>query len=288
MRSIRWPILFVIAMTVVIGGSMYLASDLLGYAYPQGVKEGSLQTPLAMQGADIIDRRGTRIPLDIKLTNHIGQSVVLSDYFKAGGAPLLLTLGYYECPMLCNLVLNGLIDSMKGMNLKLGQDFNILSVSIDPKEKIEIAAEKRANYLASFAVNEHGELWPFHIGEETEVKRLADSVGFGYRYDETIKQYAHAAGVFVLSSDGTLSRTLYGIQYKAADLKFSLMEASNGRIGSLMDKVLLTCFHYDPDSHKYGVYIFGLMRVGGLLTVLVLGAVLVFLWRRDRYIKVAS
>lgn len=264
---------------------MYLSSDFFGYGYPQGTGEGSLQTPLAMQGADISDQRGAQLPLDIELTNHLGRKVILGDYLKSGGTAKVLTLGYYECPMLCNLVLNGLVDSVSGMSLVLGRDYDVLSVSIDAQEKIELAAQKRESYLVSAGVSPSTEVWPFNVASEQEVRRLADAVGFGYRYDESIKQYAHAAGIFVISPDGVLSRTLYGIQYKPSDLKFSLMEASSGRIGSLMDKVLLTCFHYDPDSHKYGVYIFGLMRMAGLATIVVLGSFLTVLWRRDRRLK---
>lgn len=268
-------------------GAVYLASDFFGYSYPKGIGEGSLQVPLAMQGAEIVDKRGSIVPSDIVLTNHLGQSITFGELVKHNATPKLLTIGYYECPMLCNLVLNGLVDSLKKVSLHMGKDYDVISVSINPLEKFELAAQKRENYLKSASLEPADSIWTFSVGQEKEVKRLSEAVGFGYRYDDSIKQYAHAAGVFVLSPDGRLSRTLYGIEYKPADIKYSLVDASAGKIGSLMDRVMLTCFHYDPDSHKYGLYIFGLVRVVGLLTVLILGTVLLVLWRKDRRFKTA-
>jgi protein SCO1/2 len=154
-------------------------------------------------------------------------------------------------------------------------------VSINPNEKPELAREKRENYLKALGVSGDAP-WTFALGQTQDVSRLAESVGFGYKYHEPSKEYIHSAGIFILSPDGKLTRTLYGISFKPNDLKMSLIDASNGTVGSLMDRIILSCFHYEPDSHKYGVYIFGVVRLAGALTILVLGSFVFFLFRRER------
>ena len=244
--------------------------------------EGSLRVPHEIKGTEIIDKRGSLIPSDILLTNHRGEKIDLSNYFQEGNEkPVILTLGYYQCPMLCNLVLNGLLESLKTMSLKVGKDFRMISVSINPKETADLAKNKRANYLKSVSLGNDAD-WDFYVGEESEVRRLADAVGFQYKYHERSKEYVHSAGIFILSPNGTLSRTLYGINYQASDVKMSLIDAGNHKIGSLLDRVILSCFHYNPDSHQYGVYVFGIMRLGGLLTVLVLSVMLFLYWRSEK------
>ncbi|MEI6805660.1 MAG: SCO family protein [Myxococcaceae bacterium] len=240
--------------------------------------EGSLMVPKIMEGTEISDKRGAVLPRDILLTNHLGQPVRLGDYL--GRKPLILILGYNKCPMLCNLVLNGTIDSIKGQSLKLGHDFEILSVSVNPEETADLAHSRRANYLKSMGAPENS-AFEFLIGEEAQVKRLADTVGFGYKFHKPSGEYVHSAGIFIVSPDGTLTRTLYGISFKSADLKMSLIDASNGKIGSILDRIILSCFHYQPDSHKYGVYVFGIMRLAGLLTILILGVAVFMMWKRE-------
>ena len=242
--------------------------------------EGSLLVPHQIKGTEIVHKQGAQIPTDVVLTDHTGKKVQVGDYLHQG-KPLVLTLGYYECPMLCSLVLNGLTDVMKNQSLKLGQDYHVLSVSINPNEKPDLADTKRVNYLKSMNLSLESP-WAFTVGSHDEVKRLADSVGFGYRYDKTSGEYVHSAGIFIVSPEGILSRTLYGIAYRPADFKMSLVDASHGKVGSLMDRIILSCFHYQPDSHRYGVYIFGVMRVAGLLTVILLGIFLFVLRKRER------
>jgi len=251
-----------------------------GFVLAKG--EGSLQAPREIAGTEIIDKRGSFVPQDITLTNHRGEKVLLSSYFADGNQkPVILTLGYYKCPMLCNLVLNGLLEALKTMSLKVGQDFRILSVSINPAETFDLGKNKRENYLKAVNLNDDSD-WAFYVGDEAQVKLLADSVGFQYKYHERSGEYVHSAGIFILSPNGMLSRTLYGIDYKPSDVKMALIDASNGKIGSILDRVILSCFHYDPDSHKYGVYIFGLMRVGGLLTISVICLMLFLYWRFEK------
>ena len=249
--------------------------------------EGSLMVPAVMQGTEIVDKRGSLIPQDILLTNHLGKSVKMGDYL--GTKPLILILGYNKCPMLCNLVLNATIDSIKGQSLRLGRDFEMLSVSVNPKETADLANSRRNNYLKTLPMVPGQVLddktFEFLIGAEDQVKRLADSVGFGYRFHPPSGEYIHSAGIFIVSPDGTLSRTLYGISYRSNDLKMSLIDASNGKIGSVLDRIILSCFHYEPDSHKYGVYVFGVMRLASILMILVLGTFVLVLLMRERRLK---
>lgn len=245
--------------------------------------EGSLMVPAVMEGTEIIDKRGAVVPKEISLTNHLGQPVKLGDYLGQD-KPVILTLGYYKCPMLCSLVLNATMDSIKGQSLKIGRDFSILSVSVNPDETPDLANAKRKNYLKSLGVSEKSP-WTFALGKTEDVSKLADSVGFGYKFHKPSGEYIHSAGIFILSPDGTLSRTLYGIAFKPSDLKMSLIDASNGKIGSIIDRVILSCFHYEPDSHKYGLYVFGVMRLAGVLTILILGSFVLVMLKRERRLK---
>lgn len=248
-------------------------------------EEGSLRVPKALENSQIEDKAGAKVPGDIHLKNHLGQEKLLQDYFSGENKmpATILTIGYYGCPMLCSLVLNGLVEGLKNVNYQLGKDYQIISVSIDDKESYELAEQKRQTYLKALDVPAEKEKnWSFHVMSSADAKRLSDTVGFNYYFDERNNQYAHGAGFFVLSKDLVLSRTLFGIQFAPQDIKLALSEAAEGKIGSFVDQVLLSCFHYDPDSHKYGVYIFGVMRLGGILTIIILGLVLLFYFRNER------
>jgi protein SCO1/2 len=244
--------------------------------------EGSLMVPKSMEQAQITDKAGAKIPSDIRFTDHNGQQKTLGDYL-APGLPVITILGYMGCPMLCSLVMNGLVDALKLSKYKLGTDYRMVYASIDHRESYELAAKKRANYIEIMNVSEEqAKAWSFNVMEEGEARRLADALGFGFSYDKKIDQFAHGAGFFVLSPKGILSRTFFGIEFKPADINMALIESADGKIGSFIDKVLLSCFHYDPDSHRYGVYIFGVMRLAGLLTVLILATMLLLYFRNER------
>lgn len=244
--------------------------------------EGSLLVPQKMEGTEIVDKRGAKLPKDARFKNHLGQDVLLGDYLKKDGKPLIMTLGYYSCPMLCNLVMNGYHEAAMALSLHLGQDYRVLSFSINPKEDVALATAKRANYVRTLGTGNDPNGWIFHVGDEANIKRLADAVGFGFKWDARGGQYAHSAGIFVVSPEGVLSRVLYGIQYAPKDLKFALIDAASGKIGSVVDRIVMSCFHYEPDSHKYGVYVFGVMRAGAALTVLLLGIFLFANWTWER------
>jgi protein SCO1/2 len=235
----------------------------------------------ALRGIDVIEHLGDTIPLDLVLTNDAGEEVLLGQYFSEG-KPVLLIMAYYTCPMLCNLVMNGVTEGVRDISLSPGEDYNILTVSIDPTETLELAAAKKKNYVNSFDREGAGEGWTFFIASEDQSRKLADAVGFKYYYDEDLQQYAHAAVVTVLSGKGVISRYLYGIEFKSRDVKLAMLEASEGKIGTTMDRILLFCYHYDPDSGGYTLFATNVMKLGGLVTLVFMTILLSWLWWRER------
>lgn len=256
-----------------------------------GVAMADQSVPAELRGIEIEERLGQKVPLDTALVDQTGAQVKLADYF-ATGRPVILVLNYYSCPTLCSLVLNGLVDGMRKLEFSVGKEYQVVSVSIDPREKPELAKSKRAAYFTSLGAERTQGLtdagWPFLTGPESATAAIASAVGFHYRYDAATNQYAHAAGIFVLTPDGRVSRVLYGIQFSARDLRLALVEASQGGIGSPVDRLLLFCYHYDPQTRRYGLTPMGLMRVSGVLTVVVLGMYLLSAWRRERRASVSG
>lgn len=242
--------------------------------------------PPELRGIEIEERLGKPVPLDIPLVDHTGAKVMLKDYFQAK-RPVILALNYYHCATLCSFVLNGLTDGMRALEFTPGQHYQVVTVSFDPRDGTKEAKEKREVYLESLnrGMADSGKDWPFLTGTEKDVARLAQAVGFHYRWEEESKQYAHAAGIFVLTPDGRVSQTLYGIQFPARDLRLALIEASQGGIGSPVDRLLLFCFHYDPETRRYGLTPMAVMRIGGVLTMLFLGLFLFSAWRRSAALR---
>ena len=206
---------------------------------------------------------------------------VSSSLFQSG-QPVILSLVYFNCPMLCNLVLNGLVRGLRELDWTLGEDYQAISVSISPNEGPELARAKKANYIAQLGegVDEQG--WRFLTGARPEIKALADAVGFGYRYDPATQDYAHSAVIFIISPEGKVSRYLHNITFEAQQLRLALTEAGEGKTGSLVDQLILRCFRYEPDAQRYSFYIWGAVRLGGVLTILILGGFLLILWRGER------
>lgn len=236
---------------------------------------------------EIIEHLGEKLPTTLKFTNAQGQQVELSQYFGTG-KPVLLTLVYYNCPMLCNMVLNGVLEGVRELGWTPGDEFELVTVSISPNERPELALAKKENYLEQLGLEGAGKGWHFLTGDAANIKALAKAVGFGYRYDPSSQDYAHGAAIFFLADDATITRYLYGITFPAKQLRLALTEAGRGEVGSLVDRVLLRCFMYEPSHKKYGFYIWGAMRMGGLLTILILGLFLVILWRTDRDRRASS
>jgi len=233
--------------------------------------------PPALRDISIHQKLNTQIPLNLIFRDDSGQELPLSAYF--GSRPVILALVYYQCPMLCTQVLNGLTMSLRTMSLESGQDFDVVTVSIDPTETPVLAAKKKAEYLRRYAKGSEG--WHFLTGAEPQIKELASSVGFRYAYDPKTKQYAHASAIMLLTPSGKLSRYFYGIEYSPRDLRLGLVEASENKIGSPVDEVLLYCYHYDPNTGKYSAIVMNMVRVAGVLTLLIMLPLLIWLWRAD-------
>lgn len=238
-------------------------------------------TPPELKGIDLVDHAGTALPRDLVLRDEAGKPVRLGDFFDHG-RPLVVQLVYYSCPMLCTLVLNGYVEAAKELDWVPGQDYDVLTVSFDPHDTPELATAKKKSYVASLGKPDAAAGWHFLTGDSAVVRVLADSLGFAYRWLPQKQQFAHAAGMFVLTPDGTVSRTLYGITFPGKDLRLSLVEAGKGKLGSPVDKLLLYCFQYDPTTGKYAMVAVNVMKVAGFVTVLILGGFLVLQWLRSR------
>lgn len=225
------------------------------------------------------------VPLDLSFFDESGESVQLSRYF--GARPVVLALVYYECPMLCTQVLNGLFSSMDPIKLDAGRDFDVVVVSFDPGETPAMAKAKRASYLKHYQRPTAESGIHFLTGRQADIDALADAVGFRYVYDESIDQYAHPAAITILTSEGRVSKYLYGVEFAPMDFRFAMVSAGEGQIGTLTDQALLYCFHYDPATGKYSVAIMNFVRLGGVLTLVGLGAFLFVHLRRERRQKSA-
>ena len=233
--------------------------------------------PPGLRDVGLDQKLTEQIPLDVTFRDETGRELPLSSYF--GAKPVILALVYYQCPMLCTQILNGLVISLRGMSLETGRDFDVVSVSIDPTETPGLASRKKAEYLRRYAKSSNG--WHFLTGAEPQIKRLAQSVGFRYAYDPKTGQYAHASAIMVLTPAGKLSKYFYGIDYAPRDLRLGLVEASENKIGTPVDQLLLFCYHYDPHTGKYSAIVINIVRLAGALTVLILGVGLFWLWRWD-------
>ncbi|MGQ9916484.1 MAG: SCO family protein [Bryobacteraceae bacterium] len=236
------------------------------------------QTPRELEGVGIEERLGQKIDLSLEFIGEDGYPHPLREYFSSG-RPVILNLVYYSCPMLCTLVLNGQTEALREIPQTAGKDFEIVTISIDPTENYKLALSKKTAYLASYERSTEG--WHFLADYRNNVARLAEQVGFRYRWDDRTKQYAHAAAIMILAPDGMVSRYLYGVRFRPFDLRLAIAEAASGKTG-LSDKILLYCFHYDPAARSYALVAMNIMRAGGVLAVLVLGLALARPWRRER------
>ena len=235
--------------------------------------------PEALEGVGVTEHPNAQIPLDLEFVQTDGKKVKLSEIFD-GTRPVILTMNYSNCPKLCSVQLNGLVAAMKKMPWDLGQEYQVVTISIDPLETPDRARLTKQSYIQRYARPGTGDGWHFLVGSEKNIKRVADTVGFGYRYVDD--QYVHAAVLFICTPEGRVSRYVYRVEYDPQTLRLSLYEAGQGRVGSSMDQVLLYCFHYDPSSGRYGPAAFNLMRAGGMLTLLIFGGMLSVYWLRER------
>jgi protein SCO1 len=230
---------------------------------------GQSRSPAPLEGVDVEQRLNTQIPMDALFKNENGKEVRIGDLFR--GKPVILSLVYYECPMLCTQVLNGLVTSLRPMSFTAGKEFDIITVSFDPEESPQLASNKKSAYIKDYARAGVEKGWHFLTGSQESITRLTRAVGFQYKYDPKIDQFAHASVIMVVTPEGKLSRYFYGIDYSSRDLRWALVDASSNKIGTLADKLLLYCFHYDPTVGKYSAHALNLVRAGGILTILLLG-----------------
>jgi protein SCO1/2 len=254
----------------------------LATVWAGGVGEAQLaeQVPAVLQDVGITEHLDAKLPLDLEFRDENGGRVTLGEYFD-GDRPVILTLNYYKCPMLCGLMLNGLVEGLGSMAWSPGEEFEIVTISINPLETPELALAKKQNYLKLLDRPAAAAGWHFLTGRELEIKRLAETVGFAYSYDPETGEYAHAAAVMVCTPDGRVARYLYGIEYPAQKLKFALLEAAEGTVGSTLDQLILYCYHYDPTNRRYSPVAMNIMRLGGGATALILGTTLGVFWLRE-------
>jgi len=249
---------------------------------PVAQAQSASQLPAAVRDVGIDQRLNEQVPPELEFRDESGRMVKLGDYFGKG--PLILSLVYHECPMLCSEVLEGLLRALRVLSFDVGKEFQVLTVSFNPREDALLATSVKEKYIRRYKRSGAEQGWHFLTGDQTSIDRLTKAAGFRYNYDSQRNQYAHAGGIMVLTPQGRLSRYLYGIDFAPKDLRLGLVEASQNRIGSLVDQVLLFCYHYDPVTGKYGFAILTTLRIAGVLFVLALGAYVIVMLRRERIV----
>ena len=247
---------------------------------PDDAGDPAKAKPGLLQQVGIDQHLNQQVPLHLVFKDETGRDVQLGEFF--GKRPVILALVYYECPMLCTQVLNGLVSTLGVMNFDVGREFDVVAVSINPRETPELAAGKKQVYLDRYKRPQSAAGWHFLTGKEENIKQLAAAVGFRYAFDPEIQQYAHGAGVELLTPKGVISKYFYGIEFSARDIRFGVIEASDERIGTAIDDVLLLCYHYDPSTGKYGATAMGAIRIGAIATMLGLGTFLFVSLRKER------
>ena len=236
-----------------------------GMGMPEPPLDAASKKPLILQKVGIDQKIGQQLPLELQFVDDHGAQVRLGDYF--GARPVVLALAYYECPMLCTQVLNGMTGALKTLSFDAGKDFDVVVVSINPREGPRLAAEKKASYIEHYGRPGTAAGWHFLTGTEASIKALASAIGFRYAFDENVQQYAHGAAIYVVTAKGVVARYLIGIDFAPRDLRLALVEASENRLGTVTDQVLLFCYHYDPATGKYGGAILRAVRIGGVITI---------------------
>jgi protein SCO1/2 len=250
-----------------------------GGKVPKSIIDAQSDAPPQVRGVDVEEHLGDLAPLETQFTDASGKPVRLRDVLPRT-RPVLLTLVYYNCPLLCNLVINEQIRTMRELGLELGKDYEAVTVSIDPKDTPAQSHERRRKHLQSMGLPETAP-WHFLTGTEENIHQLANTVGFKYAYDTGTQQYVHPAVLMVLTPEGAISRYLYGTSFPTKDMKLALLEAAGGRVGTSFDRIVLTCFKYDTATRRYGFYIFGFLRLGALMVFCALATMLAYYWRRE-------
>ena len=256
-----------------------------GYPSGYGVAGAAPGTPSSTTPPQLADvtfkqRLGEMLPLDARFIDDQGRSVALGDYFGTG-RPVILAFVYYQCPMLCTQVMNGLSSALKVMPFTAGEDFEVVLVSFDPRDTPAAAAEKKRAHLEYWSAEKDAASWHLLTGDEATIRRATEAAGFSYRWDERSGQFAHVSGVLVATPEGRLSRYFYGVEYSPNELRLALVDSGEGQVGNAIDELLLYCFHYDPESGRYGLVVMNLVRLGGVATVLFIAGSILVMRRRD-------
>jgi protein SCO1/2 len=236
--------------------------------------------PPMLREVGIDQNLGAPLPLDVTFRDESGETVRLQQYF--GEKPVILSFVYYECPMLCTQVVNGLLESLRTLSFDVGKQFEVITVSFDPGETPKLAADKKASYLKQYNRPGAERGWHFLTGDTAAIRQLTQAAGFRYKYDPVTDQFVHASGIMVVTPQGKIARYFYGIEYSGRDLRLALVEAAKNKIGSPVDALLLYCFHYDPLTGKYGLVIMNVLRLAGIATVIALGTFMIVMFRRER------
>ncbi len=239
------------------------------------------QRPPGLQFVGIDQHLNAEVPGDLQFIDESGRAVKFADYFDHG-RPVILDLGYYQCPMLCSELLQGLVGSMKVLTFNLGQDYDVVTVSFDPRETTAMAAEKKRDMMKRYGRANTDQGWHFLTGKADQIEALTKAVGYQFQFDPKTEQYAHAAAIVMLTPDRHISGYFYGVEFAPKDLRLGLVQASENRIGNLGDQVLLYCYHYDPRIGKYGAVISNILKLAGLVTMLILGTFMFIMFRADR------
>jgi protein SCO1/2 len=242
--------------------------------------EAGHQPPGLLAAVAFEQRLGATVPPDLVFRDETGAAVPLGEFF--GDRPVILTLNYYDCPMLCPLLLEELLRSLRAISFDVGQQFDVVTVSIAPYETPALAAAKKADYIRGYGRRGAADGWHFLTGESASIERLSEAVGFRYAYDSAKNQYAHAAGIVVLTPQGRIARYLYGLEFSARDLRLALVEAAANRIGSPVDQLLLYCYQYDSATGRYSLIVRRVLQAAGLVTMLALAGFMLVMFRRDR------
>jgi protein SCO1/2 len=250
-----------------------------GYSDPQRPGTVSTETLPQLKDVSFKQRLNEMLPLDAAFFDESGRRVQLGDYF--GRKPVLLAFVYYECPMLCTQVMNGLSSALKVMPFTAGEDYEVVLVSFDPRDTAATAAEKKRAHLEYWSTQRDAHAWHLLTGDEATIRRVTSAGGFSYRWDERTGQFAHVSGILVATPQGRLSRYFYGVEYSPKELRLAMVESSEGRVGSAIDELLLYCFHYDPEAGRYGLMVMNLVRIGGVMTMLGIGAFILLSRRRE-------
>jgi protein SCO1/2 len=245
---------------------------------PPDVGTASSTRPPVLEQIRFEQHLNQQLPLDLSFTDDQGHAVKLGDYF--GTRPVILVFNYYNCPMLCSQVLNGLTATLTSMKFSVGKEFEVVAISIDPHETPQMAAEAKAKYTYRYGRGEGG--WHFLVGDQKNITAAAEAAGFKYAWDDRSKQFAHPSGIIVVTPQGKIAQYYYGIEFSARDLRLATIESSQEHIGTLIDSVTLFCYHYDPETGKYGAMVMNMLRSGGVFTLLLLGGFVLIMLRRER------